>query len=48
MMEEVFIKPGFAWFLEIAFIQDNGMCVGLFVHDHPQAIKIHSHEMKPE
>ena len=43
----ILIKPGMdpacAWFLEIAFVQEVGMCVFA-----PQAIKNHSRGMKPE
>ena len=43
----ILIKPSISavctWFLEIAFVQEVGMCVSA-----PQAIKNNSHEMKPK
>ena len=35
------LNQAHTWFLEIAFIQEVGVCV------RPPAIKNHSHEMKP-
>ena len=38
-----------AWFLEIAFVQEVGMCICLCVCvPTPQAMKNHSCEMKPK
>ena len=41
-----FLNQAHAWFLEITLVWDVGMCVCLCIH--PQAMKNHSHEMKPE
>ena len=42
-----FLNQACTWFLEIVFVQAS-ICVCVCVCVRPQAIKNHSHEMKPE
>ena len=40
-------RPVRAWFLEIAFVREVGMCVCVCVCVCPRGYKLHSHDIEP-